>query len=233
MTGTPPTATATGTPTATDAPIDTAAPTNTPTMHLQGHFEDVPPAHPFYTYIEDLAYRGVPAGIPAVGRSSRAARAGFAYRPGNNVTRSQASKIVASAAGVTAIRFPSDQQTFADVVPGSTFWLWIDHWPGGVPRAIPVGGRWSRASRRATALTSPWPQSDAGPACQDRRRGRRVHRPDPSDQQTFEDVPGGLPSGCGWSRQRFARSSAATPAAGRANRASHPATARTIGPATT
>jgi hypothetical protein len=45
------------------------------------------------------------------------------FRPGNNVTRGQIAKIAASAAGFSE---PVSGQTFEDVVPGSTFYEFIE-----------------------------------------------------------------------------------------------------------
>src|SRR5829696_5133577 len=47
------------------------------------------------------------------------------FRPSNNVTRGQAAKIVANSAGYDEI-IPSSQQTFSDVPPNSTFWVYIE-----------------------------------------------------------------------------------------------------------
>ncbi len=62
-------------------------------------FEDVPPAHPFYIWIQRLASRGIIGGYscgthpsePCVPPDNRPY-----FRPGTDVTRGQASKIVAS-----------------------------------------------------------------------------------------------------------------------------------------
>jgi hypothetical protein len=61
-------------------------------------FEDVPPSHPFYLWIERLAaydiIGGYPCGGPGEPCNPPANRPYF--RPGNNVTRGQSSKIVAN-----------------------------------------------------------------------------------------------------------------------------------------
>jgi hypothetical protein len=46
------------------------------------------------------------------------------FRPNANVTRGQAAKIVAVAAGLDVPA--SGQQTFEDIPEGSTFWQWIE-----------------------------------------------------------------------------------------------------------
>jgi glucose/arabinose dehydrogenase/plastocyanin len=60
-------------------------------------FEDVPPAHPFYVWIQRLASRGIMSGYPCggVGEPCGVDERPY-FRPGNEVTRSQAAKIVAN-----------------------------------------------------------------------------------------------------------------------------------------
>jgi hypothetical protein len=56
------------------------------------------------------------------------------------VTRGQTSKIVALAAGM-ADPVPSTQQSFEDVPPTGTFWLWIEQLAGrGIIGGYPCGG---------------------------------------------------------------------------------------------
>jgi hypothetical protein len=75
-------------------------------------FNDVPPGHTFYPFIQCLACRGIASGY-----------ADGTFRPGNNVTRGQLSKIVANAAGFTE---PVIGQTFEDVPPDSPFYVFIE-----------------------------------------------------------------------------------------------------------
>jgi hypothetical protein len=85
--------------------------TATPTVCLIS-FTDVPPDSPFYSYIECLACRDIIDIISGYQDGT--------FRPGNNVTRGQAAKIVANSAGYDET-IPPTQQTFSDVAPGSTF----------------------------------------------------------------------------------------------------------------
>ena len=112
-----------------------------------------PPASPSTPIVRCLACRGIVGGYPCGGPGEPCP--GAYFRPGNNVTRGQIAKIVANAAGF-ADAVPSTQQTFEDVPPGSTFWLWIERMAGrGLSSAaIPAAGPASRASRPATAPTS-------------------------------------------------------------------------------
>jgi hypothetical protein len=60
-------------------------------------FEDVPETHPFYIWIERLALRYIIAGYPCGGPGEPCGPGNRPYlRPGNGVTRGQASKIVSS-----------------------------------------------------------------------------------------------------------------------------------------
>jgi hypothetical protein len=60
-------------------------------------FEDVPTNSPFYEYIERLTGRGVMSGYPCGGAGEPCQAGNKPYfRPGDNVTRGQASKIVAN-----------------------------------------------------------------------------------------------------------------------------------------
>ncbi len=128
-TAVPPTGTP-GLPTATPTPI---APTPCPVQ-----FQDVPVGSTFYDTIRCLACRGIVGGYPCGGPGEPCP--GPYYRPNNNVTRGQVSKIVAESAGF-ADPVPSTQQTFADVAPGSTFALWVERLASrGIISGYPCGG---------------------------------------------------------------------------------------------
>lgn len=61
-------------------------------------FEDVPLGHPFHDYIGRLASRGIMSGYPCGGQGEPCEENNLPYfRPGNNATRGQTSKIVAGA----------------------------------------------------------------------------------------------------------------------------------------
>lgn len=76
------------------------------------NFSDVPAGSTFYPYIRCLACAGVLGGY---GDNT--------FRPGENVTRGQLSKIVANAANFNE---PVSGQSFSDVPPGSTFYPFIE-----------------------------------------------------------------------------------------------------------
>ncbi len=87
-------------------------------------FEDVPIGSTFHMYIERMASRGVIGGYPCGGPGEPCREGNRPYfRPGANATRGQISKIVANAAGLSDT--PAGQ-TFEDVPPSHTFYLWIE-----------------------------------------------------------------------------------------------------------
>jgi len=138
-TRTPGAATTTRTATAvvTTAASATTTVTTTPTA-CPVQFVDVPADNTFYTFIRCLACRGIVGGYPCGGPGEPCP--GNYYRPNNNVTRGQTSKIVSESAGFADV-IPSSQQTFEDVPPGSTFALWVERLAGrGIIGGYPCGG---------------------------------------------------------------------------------------------
>ncbi len=163
----PPTNTPTGTPTRqpgtptviseptqTATRATTATPTNTVTITPGGptrtpvpptatytpcalQFTDVPSSNTFYVFVRCLACRGIVGGYPCGGPGEPCP--GPYFRPNNNVTRGQVSKIVSESAGFTDA-VPNSQQTFADVPPSGTFWLWVERLSGrGIIGGYPCG----------------------------------------------------------------------------------------------
>ncbi len=123
----------TATPTPTTPPTVAATPTE-----CLIYFVDVPPDNTFYSYVRCLSCRGIVGGYPCGGPGEPCP--GAYYRPGNNVTRGQTAKIVTLAAGFADV-VPSSQQTFEDVLPGSTFWLYVEQLAGrGIIGGYPCGG---------------------------------------------------------------------------------------------
>ncbi len=122
----------------------TATATPTPTITATPHpgiFEDVPPSHTFYDYIECLAGRDIVSGYPC-GTPQEPCGAGNKpyYRPGNPVTRGQAAKFVVKSVGWQD-PLPGDQQTFQDVEPVTEFWWYIEPLASrGLIGGYPCGG---------------------------------------------------------------------------------------------
>jgi hypothetical protein len=100
----------------------------------------VPPSQTFYLYVERMAVRGIISGYPCggpfepcVGPANRPY-----FRPNNNVTRGQLSKITSGAAGWTET--PTGQ-TFEDVPPSQTFYLYVERMAvRGIISGYPCGG---------------------------------------------------------------------------------------------
>jgi hypothetical protein len=77
-------------------------------------FTDVPPADPFWLFIERAALHGVISGY-----------SDGSFHPTASVTRGQAAKFIANSAGYNET-IPATQQSFTDVLPVDTFWLFIE-----------------------------------------------------------------------------------------------------------
>ncbi len=77
-------------------------------------FTDVPASNSFWVYIERAVAHGVVGGY-----------SDGSYKPGNSVTRGQMAKFVGLAAGYSDA-IPANRQTFPDVAPGSTFWVYVE-----------------------------------------------------------------------------------------------------------
>lgn len=103
-------------------------------------FEDVPPSNPFYPFINRLTNRGHMSGYPCGGPGEPCINNRPYFRWGSPATRGQTSKIVANAAMIDD-PIPPDRQTFEDVPPAHTFWLWIERLAGrGVMGGYVCGG---------------------------------------------------------------------------------------------
>ncbi|MGA7729690.1 MAG: S-layer homology domain-containing protein [Chloroflexia bacterium] len=76
-------------------------------------FSDVPRGSTFYQYVETAAYRSIIQGYDD-----------GTFRPGNEVSRGQVSKMVALSAGWALLDPPNP--TFTDVPPGSTFYRYVE-----------------------------------------------------------------------------------------------------------
>jgi hypothetical protein len=86
----------------------------------------VPLGSTFHTYIICLACQGVISGYPCGGPGEPCNSSNDPYfRPNNPVTRGQLAKIVSQSAALND-PVPGAQQTFQDVPPASTFWLYVE-----------------------------------------------------------------------------------------------------------
>ncbi len=106
----------------------------------QQTFEDVAPGSTFALWVERLAGRGIIGGYPCGGPFEPCVSPTNRpyFRPNNNVTRGQLSKITSGAAGWTET--PTGQ-TFEDVAVGSTFYVYIERMASrGIISGYPCGG---------------------------------------------------------------------------------------------
>jgi hypothetical protein len=103
-------------------------------------YTDVPSTHTFWLWIERLSLRGVMGGYACGGQNEPCDPQNRPYfRPQNNATRGQVSKIVSNAAGYSDT---PPGQTFTDVSPSNPFWLWIERLATrGIMGGYPCGGQ--------------------------------------------------------------------------------------------
>jgi hypothetical protein len=190
------TATGTATPTATRtptvAPSGTAPPasstvtrTSTPVASPTSctiTFSDVPQDSTFYPYIRCLACRGILSGYND-----------GTFRPGNDVTRGQLSKIVSNAADFQDI-IPGSQQTFTDVPSNNPFWLWIERMVGhSVISGYPCGGPNEPCDQQNRPYFRWGANATRGQISKIVSNAKGFGNEVPPDQQTFTDVPSSNP----------------------------------------
>ena len=83
-------------------------------------FTDVPPDHTFYAHIERLVRRNIISGYNTACETGAPC-----FRPQTPVTRGQVTKMAANAAGFFDTP-PQGTQTFTDVPPDDTFWVYVE-----------------------------------------------------------------------------------------------------------
>jgi hypothetical protein len=90
------------------------------------HFQDVPNGSTFYNYIETSFNRGIIGGYTCGGAGEPCVPPGNRpyFRPNNNVTRAQLTKIVVLAKGWTQIC--PQQNTFSDVPHDNAFYCYVE-----------------------------------------------------------------------------------------------------------
>ncbi|HYP40888.1 MAG TPA: SBBP repeat-containing protein, partial [Chloroflexia bacterium] len=102
-------------------------------------FEDVPPSNTFYPFIERMSRLGVISGYPCGGEGEACGEENRPYfRPNNNATRGQISKIVSNAVGFGE---PAIGQIFEDVPQTNPFYEFIQRLARrGIMSGYPCGG---------------------------------------------------------------------------------------------
>lgn len=157
----------------------------------QTQFTDVNLLNPFYYYIRCLACRGIVGGYPCGGpnEACRCYNNAF-FRPYNTTTRAQTAKIVAQAANFTD-PIPSTQQTFQDVPPTDTFWIYIERlYVHGVVSGYPCGGSGEPCIPPANRpYFRPSNTVTRGQLAKMVAQAASFTETVPSTQQTFQDVP--------------------------------------------
>jgi 5'-nucleotidase/2',3'-cyclic-nucleotide 2'-phosphodiesterase/3'-nucleotidase/5'-nucleotidase len=147
----------------------------------------VPPGSTFYAFIRCLACRGILSGYSTSPPCSPAGAPCF--QPGANVTRGQAAKIIAGAAGF-ADPIPSSRQTFSDVPPASPFWLYIERC---VLHNVLSGYSTNPPCTSGVPCFQPDNSLTRGQLAKIAANAAGLQAPVPSTQQTFEDVPNSSP----------------------------------------
>lgn len=157
-------------------------------------FTDVPQSHAFYQYIHCLSCRNVVSGYQCGGPGEACDPANNPYyRPQNNVTRGQLSKIIANAADFDD-PIPSGQQSFEDVPPTSPFWLWIERLSRkGAISGYQCGGTGEPCGPANRPYFRPVNNATRGQISKIASSAANLQDPIPNTQQTFEDVPGTHP----------------------------------------
>jgi hypothetical protein len=137
-------------------------------------FSDVPDTNLFYAFIRCLACRGIINGY-----------ADGTFRPNNLVTRGQMSKFVSNAANYQD-PIPPTQQTFSDVPPGSTFWLYVER---AYLHGIISGYNTSPPCATGIPCFLPANSVTRGQTAKFVSQAANYQDPIPPAQQTFTDVP--------------------------------------------
>jgi len=154
-----------------------SAPTPTPTA-CPIEFTDVPSGSTFYPYVRCLACRAVLGGYPD-----------GTFRPNDNLSRGQAAKIVSNAAGFSD-DIPPTQQTFTDVPPGSTFWVYVERgYAHGVFSGYPCGGAGEPCDPQQRPYYRPGNNLSRGQLAKVATNGAGYIDQISPDQASFIDVP--------------------------------------------
>jgi hypothetical protein len=182
--------TATNTPLGTDTPAPSPAITNSATpATCTLSFEDVPPNSTFYPYIRCLACLGIINGYQCgePGEPCNPNNDPY-FRPGNDVTRGQLSKIVSNAAGFSE---PHTEQSFEDVAIGSTFYDFIERLASrSIINGYPCGGAGEPCGPGSLPYFRPSANVTRGQTSKIVAIADALPAP-PTGQQSFEDVPEG------------------------------------------
>ena len=179
-------------------PCGGALPTATATVTATAcpvQFQDVPPStdvSSFYPYVRCLACRGIISGYPCGGtnpETNQPEPCGTSgnpyYRPSNQITRGQISKIVAGASGSTGDPGP---QKYEDVPPNSPFYQWINRLSNeNVMGGYPCGGPGEPCGNGNRPYFRPGANATRGQMS--KIVSNAAGFDDPATGQSFEDLP--------------------------------------------
>jgi hypothetical protein len=174
-------ATSTGAPThtATEEPTGEPTATATPIEACSLEFSDVQPGTTFYSYVQCLACIGVISGY-----------SDGTFHPDAPLTRGQLAKLVSNAAGYDE---ELTTQTFEDVLPGSTFYQYVERMAsrgilGGYPCGDPTEPCVSPDDR---PYFRPYINANRGQITKIVANAANMMGQSPSEGQMFEDVATG------------------------------------------
>jgi hypothetical protein len=175
-TGPAPTATPTVGPSVVPTFTATAVATSTP---CGMSFTDVPPSNDFYWHIRCLVCRYIISGY-----------SDHTFRPNNEVTRGQLSKIVANSAGFNE---PASGQTYEDVPTNHSFYSFIEKMSArGIMGGYPCGTNvYEPCGEDDKPYFRPGANATRGQISKIVSNAKGYN--DPPTGQTFEDVPPGNP----------------------------------------
>jgi hypothetical protein len=164
-------------------------PTSTPIV-CNIRMADVPEGSTFYNSVHCLACRGIVGGYPCGGDGEPCNENNDPYfRPNQPVTRGQVAKMVSQSAG-----FQNDVsgQTYEDVPPGSTFYLYVERLS---QREVISGYACGGVNEPCVAPDNrpyfrPYDHTRRGQVVKIVRRAAE-HESVATEQQTFADVPVG------------------------------------------
>jgi hypothetical protein len=138
----------------------------------------VPSTDVFYPFIRCLACRGILGGY-----------ADGTFRPGNDVTRGQFSKIVSNSANFQET-IPPTQQTFTDVPHDNPFWVWIERmFAHNVITGYPCGGPLEPCDSQNRPYFRWGANATRGQISKIVSEAKGFDDEVPPTQQTFTDVP--------------------------------------------
>jgi S-layer family protein len=157
------------------------------------NFVDVPPANPFYSYVEWMACRSYISGYPCGGAGEPCP--GNYFRPGLNVTRGQLLKMVVNASGwsLGPEGTPPPVATFADVPPSQPFFVFVETGAAhGIVGGYACGGAGEPCDAQHRPYFRPANPITRGQLSKVIALARGYPLPAPA-QPTFEDVPAAQP----------------------------------------